>query len=213
MKVIALLHDAVFMNAGSYVISPNSSGRCLIRRRSDARIAVSPSVPGGEDGDAVAGPGARILDLERRARRRAGAVAVATFDSVLLMSTFSLEMLRVGERALGRARNVSACRGFGIPATCIDGPRSLSRSTRRSPGRHPAQRRPITGPSSDPHRLPTTRPRRQLARRRGRGASGRDRQLDRRRRDAAHLPRAHRRRAVADRRERDQHGRAAARRR
>jgi hypothetical protein len=30
MYVIALLHDAVFMNAGSYVMSPNSSGLVLI---------------------------------------------------------------------------------------------------------------------------------------------------------------------------------------
>jgi hypothetical protein len=46
MKVIALLHDAVFMKAGSYVIRPNSPGSFLIWRRSIARIVVSPSVPG-----------------------------------------------------------------------------------------------------------------------------------------------------------------------
>src|SRR6266568_8244674 len=45
MNVMALLHDAVFMNAGSYVIRPNSSASTLIWRRSIARMAVSPSVP------------------------------------------------------------------------------------------------------------------------------------------------------------------------
>jgi hypothetical protein len=45
MNVMALLHDAVFMNAGSYVINPNSSGAVLIWRRSIARVAVSPSTP------------------------------------------------------------------------------------------------------------------------------------------------------------------------
>src|SRR6185503_11225363 len=46
MNVIALLHDAVFMKAGSYVIRPNSSASTLICLRSIARIAVSPSEPG-----------------------------------------------------------------------------------------------------------------------------------------------------------------------
>src|SRR5512135_3603348 len=45
MNVIALLHDAVFMNAGSYVMIPNSSGAVFIGRRSIARTAVSPSGP------------------------------------------------------------------------------------------------------------------------------------------------------------------------
>src|SRR5436309_12829629 len=45
MNVMALLHDAVFMNAGSYVMSPNSSGDVLICRRSIARTSVSPRTP------------------------------------------------------------------------------------------------------------------------------------------------------------------------
>src|ERR1017187_6500085 len=36
-----LRHDAVFINAGSYVISPKSSGPVLICRRSIARIVPS----------------------------------------------------------------------------------------------------------------------------------------------------------------------------
>src|SRR5215213_9971400 len=41
MKVIALRHDAVFMNAGSYVIIPKSSSSVLICRRSSALIVPS----------------------------------------------------------------------------------------------------------------------------------------------------------------------------
>src|SRR5947207_6767411 len=41
MKVIALRQFAVFMNAGSYVIRPKSSGVALICRRSMARIVPS----------------------------------------------------------------------------------------------------------------------------------------------------------------------------
>src|SRR5205085_3344984 len=41
MKVILLLHAAVFMNAGSYVIIPNSSAVTLIWRRSVARMVPS----------------------------------------------------------------------------------------------------------------------------------------------------------------------------
>src|SRR5450759_2971236 len=41
MKVIALRQLAVFMNAGSYVMSPKSSGPALICRRSIARIVPS----------------------------------------------------------------------------------------------------------------------------------------------------------------------------
>ncbi len=41
MNVIRLRQDAVFMNAGSYVIIPNSSGTTLICRRSIARIVPS----------------------------------------------------------------------------------------------------------------------------------------------------------------------------
>src|SRR5262245_32719646 len=41
MKVIVLRHDAVFMNAGSYVTRPKSSGAVLICLRSMARIAPS----------------------------------------------------------------------------------------------------------------------------------------------------------------------------
>ena len=41
MKVMALRHDAVFMNAGSYVIMPKSSSLTLIFRRSRARIVSS----------------------------------------------------------------------------------------------------------------------------------------------------------------------------
>src|ERR1051326_1592364 len=41
MNVIRLLHDAVFMNAGSYVIIPNSSCVTLIWRRSVALMAPS----------------------------------------------------------------------------------------------------------------------------------------------------------------------------
>jgi hypothetical protein len=52
MKVMALLHDAVFMNAGSYVIMPNSSSANLIWRRSIARTVTSPSVPDGRIGTA-----------------------------------------------------------------------------------------------------------------------------------------------------------------
>ncbi len=56
MNVIALRHDAVFMNAGSYVMSPNSSACTLIWRRSTARMTVSPSVPGGRMGIAYGLP-------------------------------------------------------------------------------------------------------------------------------------------------------------
>ena len=38
MNVMADLHDAVFMNAGSYVMSPKSSSPVLIFLRSSARI-------------------------------------------------------------------------------------------------------------------------------------------------------------------------------
>src|SRR5262249_46192177 len=41
MNVIALRHSAVFMNAGSYVIRPKSSGPVLIWRRSIARMVPS----------------------------------------------------------------------------------------------------------------------------------------------------------------------------
>src|SRR5436190_22287385 len=41
MKVIVLRHDAVFMNAGSYVTRPKSSGAVLICLRSLARIVPS----------------------------------------------------------------------------------------------------------------------------------------------------------------------------
>src|SRR5215475_5419520 len=41
IKVIRLLQEAVFMNAGSYVIRPKSSEETLIFRRSVARIAPS----------------------------------------------------------------------------------------------------------------------------------------------------------------------------
>ena len=41
MNVIVLLHDAVFMNAGSYVMRPKSVGCSLIWRRSIARIVPS----------------------------------------------------------------------------------------------------------------------------------------------------------------------------
>ena len=41
MNVIALRHDAVFMNAGSYVISPPSPSSTPIWRRSGARIVPS----------------------------------------------------------------------------------------------------------------------------------------------------------------------------
>src|SRR5687767_9933487 len=39
INVIALLHDAVFMNAGSYASKPKSSSASLILRRSPALIA------------------------------------------------------------------------------------------------------------------------------------------------------------------------------
>src|SRR5262245_13835349 len=45
MNVIALLHDAVFMKAGSYVIRPNSASDVFTWRRSIARTTVSPSTP------------------------------------------------------------------------------------------------------------------------------------------------------------------------
>ena len=41
MNVMLLRHDAVFMNAGSYVINPKSSGPALICRRLIARIVPS----------------------------------------------------------------------------------------------------------------------------------------------------------------------------
>src|SRR5438067_1771191 len=41
MKVMALRHAAVFMNAGSYVIRPKSSPETLILRRSVARMVPS----------------------------------------------------------------------------------------------------------------------------------------------------------------------------
>src|SRR5260370_42689033 len=41
MNVIELRHEAVFMNAGSYVIRPKSSSWTLIFRRSIARIVSS----------------------------------------------------------------------------------------------------------------------------------------------------------------------------
>ena len=41
MNVIALRQDAVFVNAGSYVIIPKSSSLTLILRRSMARIVSS----------------------------------------------------------------------------------------------------------------------------------------------------------------------------
>ena len=41
MNVMLLRQAAVFMNAGSYVIIPNSSGAALICRRSVARIVPS----------------------------------------------------------------------------------------------------------------------------------------------------------------------------
>src|SRR2546425_2923605 len=41
MNVIRLLHEAVFMKAGSYAINPKSSSETLIFRRSIARITPS----------------------------------------------------------------------------------------------------------------------------------------------------------------------------
>jgi hypothetical protein len=45
-----------------------------------------------------------------------GAVAVATFDSVLLMSTISLEMHLVGERAPAKPEMYRDDAGIGIPS-------------------------------------------------------------------------------------------------
>src|SRR5258708_28079103 len=80
MKVMALLHEAVFMKAGSYVINPNSPASTLMGRRSMARMAVSPSVAGGMMGTEYVDP-VRVSLISS-----APSPAPVTFDSVLLIS-------------------------------------------------------------------------------------------------------------------------------